>query len=67
MIALLLTTIGSLASWEVGELLAAQIQIVSWLWKTGVVLWSLPSLCIVFVLIFAWRYLASNFNEERIA
>jgi hypothetical protein len=67
MIALLLTSIGSLASWEVGELLAAHIQIVPWLWKTGVVLWSLPSLCVAFVLIFVWRYLAGNFNEERIA
>jgi hypothetical protein len=67
MIGLLLTSIGSLASWEAGGLVAAHIQIVPWLWKTGVVLWSLPSLCVAFVLIFAWRYLAGNFNEERIA
>jgi MFS family permease len=67
MIGLLLTSIGSLASWEAGGLVAAHIQIVPWLWRTGVVLWSLPSLCIAFVLIFAWHYLAGNFNEERIA
>jgi hypothetical protein len=67
MIALLLTFTGSLASWEVGGLVVAHIQIAPWLWKTGVVLWSLPSLCVAFVLIFAWRYLAGNFNEESVA
>jgi hypothetical protein len=67
MIALLLTSVGSLASWKVEGLVAAHVRILPSLWKTGVVLWSLPALCVAFVLIFAWRYLAGNFNEERIA
>jgi hypothetical protein len=67
MIALLLTSIGSLATWEVGGLVAAHARILPSLWKTGVVLWSFPSLCVAFVLIFAWPYLAGNSNEERLA
>jgi hypothetical protein len=45
-IAALMTCIGSLASWEIGALVAAQIQIAPLVWRMGVALWSLPSLCV---------------------
>lgn len=64
-IALLLTLVGSLASWEAGALVTAQIHISPWTWKTGVVLWSLPSLCVALVLISGWPYLAGSSDEER--
>jgi len=64
-ISLLLTLVGSLASWEAAALVAAQIHISPWTWKTGVVLWSLPSLCVALVLISGWPYLAGNSYEKR--
>lgn len=64
-ISALLTGIGSWASWEIGPLVAAQIQISPWVWKLAVTLCSLPSFCIALLLILGWRYLAGSLDEGR--